>query len=239
MLDQILRRIYRFRCPDEHQLAAYADQQLIGEERKRVETHLAKCSSCLQQVGYLVRNADGAVAPVPARLLRAAQQLQPAPPRNSLIAWQWAGVAAAIAVVAIAAILWRSARPDGPEEHPAVVATAQQPQPPGIAPNPEAETAVRSKSSHISPVVLSPQPGAIVHVSDFIIRWEPIERATAYEVRVVTADGDLVWRKRVQETSAKPPSQIVRPGAKYFVWLRALLPGGKTQQSAAVSFVGG
>ena len=123
-----------------------------------------------------------------------------------------------------------------------MVATAQQPQAPDIPnnPNSETETSVRSGSPHVSlPAVLSPQPGATVHASDFIIRWEPIANAAAYEVRIVTADGDVVWRKRVQETSVHPPNQTLRPGMKYFVWVRALLTDGKTQQSAAVSFIGG
>ena len=89
------------------------------------------------------------------------------------------------------------------------------------------------------PILLSPQPGAIVHPSDFSIRWEAVPNAVAYEVRVVTADGDLVWHKRVRENSVTTPKQSLRPGTKYFVWVRAWLADGKTQQSAAVGFIGG
>ena len=242
MLNRIFLRTYHFRCPDEHELAAYVDQQLIGAERERVESHLAKCDSCLQQVGFLIRHADGVATPVPARLLASAKQLETAAPRNPPIAWQWAGVAAAIAVVAIAGGLWREAQLNNAGGHPVQVATAQREQAPGIPgnPNPEAETSVRGGSPGVSrPVVLTPRPGATVYPSDFIIGWEPVANAVAYEVRVVTADGSLVWRKRVRDISVRPPIHTLRPGRKYFVWVRAFLPDGDTQVSAAVSFIGG
>jgi len=88
MAKRIFFRTHLFRCPDEHDLAAYVEQQLIGAERERVESHLAKCDRCLQQVGFLVKNADGVARPVPARFLAGAKQLDTAAPRNSPIAWQ-------------------------------------------------------------------------------------------------------------------------------------------------------
>ncbi|HEV2115546.1 MAG TPA: zf-HC2 domain-containing protein [Terriglobales bacterium] len=245
MLNRIFLRTHPFRCPDEHDLAAYVDQQLIGAERERVESHLAKCDSCLQQVGFLKRHADG-VATVPARFLTSAKQLDTATPRSSPIAWQWGGAVAAIAIVAIAGALWRVAQVNHQANHtegrPLPVATAEQRQAAGIPSNPdsEAETSVRSGSPGVSlPVVLTPRPGATVDPSDFIIGWEPIANAVAYEVRVVTADGSLVWRKRVRDVSVRPRIQTLRPGRKYFVWVRALLPDGESQVSAAVSFIGG
>jgi len=241
MLKRIFLRTHHFRCPDEEELAAYVDQQLIGAERERVESHLAKCNSCLQQIGFLIRNDQGA-APVSAWFLAGAKQLETAAPRNSPFLWQWAGVVAAIAVVAMSATLWREARLNHAEERSVPVTTAQRRQTTVIPSdtNSEAERPVRSGSPGVSlPVVLSPRPGATVPPSDFIIRWEPIANAVAYEVRVVTADGSLVWRKRVREASVRPPTQILRPGRKYFLWVRAILPDGDTPLSAAVSFIGG
>lgn len=242
MLNRILFRTRHFRCPEEQELAAYVDQQLIGAERERIESHLAKCDSCLQQVGFLVTRAHGAATPVPAGLLARAKQLETAAGRSAPWAWQWAGAAAAIAVVAVSAALWREMQVNKPAGRASPVATAQQRPPAGIAGNPngEAETSVRGESLPVSlPVVLSPQPGATVNASDFIIRWRPMGNAVAYEVRVVTADGSLVWRKRAREAAVRPPARILRPGRKYFVWIRALLPDGETQVSPAVSFIGG
>jgi hypothetical protein len=241
MLNRIFPRTHRFHCPDEHHLAAYVDQQLIGAERERVESHLAKCDSCLQQVGFLIKQSQVVTDAVPAALVHRAEQLETAAHEDAPLGWKWVSVAAAIAIMAIGVGVSRKARPNI-EEHSTIVATAQQPSAPVIhdKANPGADAAVRSVSPPASsPLVLSPRPGAIAHASGFTILWEAVPNAVAYEVRVVTADGDLVWHKRVHENSVNPPKHTLRPGLKYFVWVRAWLADGKTQQSAAVAFIGG
>ena len=240
MLNRILPRIRRFPCPDEHQLAAYVDQQLIGPERQRVETHLVKCDACLQQVGFLIKQSGESTRSVPSSLLRRAKALRTAADAKILFDWKWASVAAVIAIT-LGLLVWREVGAIT-QEHPMVVATAQRPPVPVVRgnSNSEADTAVRSVSPADSqPIVLSPQPGAIVPVSDFMIRWKPVPNSAAYEVRIVTADGELVWRKRVHENSVNPPKQVLRPGSKYFVWVRAWLANGKTERSQAISFIGG
>ena len=241
MLNRLIPRTHRFHCPDEHQLAAYVDQQLIGAERERVESHLAKCDSCLQQVGFLIKESPFSAVTAPSSLMYRAKKLEPALHENAPFGWKWVTVAAACAVMAIGLLVWREAGPKI-EKNSAVIATAPQRSDPAIPArvNSDADTAVRSASSPNSqPLVLSPQPGAVVHGSDFSIRWEPVPNVAAYEVRIVTADGDLVWRGRVHENSVNPPKQILRAGSKYFIWVRAWLVNGKTLQSAAVGFVGG
>jgi len=241
MMNRIFPPTHRFHCPDEHHLAAYVDQQLIGAERERVESHLAKCDSCLHQVGFLIKQSQVVAGSAPASLVHRAEQLETAAHNDAPFGWKWVSVAAAIAIVAIGLSVWRKAR-HNIEERSTMVATAQQPSTPVMhdKANPGTDAAVRSVSPPASlPLVLSPQPGAIVHASDFTIRWEAVSNAVAYEVRVVTADGNLVWNKRVHENSVNPPKQTLRPGLKYFVWVRALLPDGKTQQSTAVGFIGG
>jgi hypothetical protein len=240
MLNRNFPRTHRFHCPDEHHLAAYVDQQLIGAERGRVERHLAKCDSCLQQVGFLIKQSQVVTGPAPASLVHRAEQLQTAAHEDAPFAWKWVSMAAVIAIVAIGVVVSRKARPNI-EEHSTIIATAQQQSAPIIRDKTksEADTAVRSVSPPSLPLVLSPQPGAIVHASDFTIRWETVPNAVAYEVRVVTADGDLVWHKRVRETSVNFAKQTLRPGLKYFVWVRAWLADGNTKQSAAVGFIGG
>src|SRR5215467_13452037 len=101
MLNRILPRTHRFGCPDENQLAAYVDQQLIGAERERVESHLAKCDPCLQQVGFLTNQTQITAEPAPAWLLQHAKQLMTLPLGTSPVLWRWAVAAAVIAVVAI------------------------------------------------------------------------------------------------------------------------------------------
>lgn len=241
MLHRIFPRTHSFSCPDEHQLAAYVDQQLIGAERERVESHLANCDTCLQQVGFLIRESQTAAASVPASLVHRAKRLATAAREDAPFGWRWVILVAGIAVIAIGLEVWREVRSNR-EEHSTIVATTQQPLAPAIRRTPKsaAEAAVRGAPQPDSkPLVVFPQPGAIVPASDLIIRWKPVPNAAAYEVRVVTADGDLVWRKRVQQNLVNAPKQTLRPGLKYFVWVRALLANGKTQQSPAVGFTGG
>jgi hypothetical protein len=160
---------------------------------------------------------------------------------NVPFGWKWVTVAASIAVIAIGLAVWRKARHTN-EEPSMNVATAQRPPAPAVPENPKssAETAVRSVSTPESqPLVLSPRPGATVHDSDFVIRWKRVPNAAAYEVSVVTADGDLVWRKHVSGDSVTAPRQTVRHGLKYFVWVRVWLADGKTHQSPAIGFMGG
>jgi hypothetical protein len=240
MLNRILPRTHRFHCPDEHQLAAYVDQQLIGAERERVESHLAKCDSCLQQVGFLVKS-QVPTGSAPGSLVHRAKRFEAAASENAHFHWTWVGVAAASVVMAAGLAVWREARPNI-GAHSTIIATAQHPPAPAVRDKvqPNAGDAVRSVHVPDSQlVVLSPQPGAVVHASDFTIRWEPVPSSAAYEVRIVTANGDLVWRKRVHENSINPPEQTLRPGLKYFLWVRAWLANGKTQQSPAIGFIGG
>lgn len=240
MLNRILPRTHRFHCPDEHQLAAYVDQQLIGAERERVESHLAKCDSCLRQVGFLVKESQLPAGSVPAFLVDRAKKVETEAQTNTSFGWRWISVAVGLAIIAMGLAIWREARPST-EENSTIVATVQQPTAAALPDKArsEADMAVRSVSPSASlPRVLSPQPGIRVHASDFIIRWQSIPNATAYEVRVVTAEGDLVWSTRVHENSTEAP-QVLRPGMKYFLWVRAFLANGKTEQSQAVGFIGG
>jgi len=57
---------------------------------------------------------------------------------------------------------------------------------------------------------------------------------------MVTAEGDLVWEARVEGTQARLPEDVqLAAGEKYFVWVRAHLPEGKTVQSKVVGFKAG
>lgn len=241
MLNRILHRTGRFHCPDEHQLAAYVEQQLIGAERERVESHLATCDSCLQQVGFLIKESQVSAEAIPSSLVHRARKLETAVHKNEFFGWKWISATATIAIITIVLVVLRDARPRI-QENSTLFATAQPPSAPAVRDkvSPKADNAVRSISPAASlPILLSPQPNAVVHSSDFIIRWEPVTNAAVYEVRVVTADGDLVWSKRVHENSVNPPKQTLRSGLKYFVWVRVWLANGKTHQSPAIGFLGG
>jgi anti-sigma factor RsiW len=242
-MTRLFPRTDRFHCPGDEQLAAYVDQQLIGAERQRVESHLAKCNTCLQQVGFLVRQTNLGKAEAPAWLVQKAAQLPAVPIRNTPVLWKWAPLAAGVAAVALGLTLWLHTQT--PEKAPApLIASAPAPSsvagvtPPVLVPP---DTAVRNATTHFSaPVILSPESGATVRMSALEFRWEPLASAVAYEVRVVTADGDLVWEKKVRATSVAPsPNISLKKGSKYFIWVRAVFLDGKTQQSDPVGFTAG
>jgi hypothetical protein len=68
-------------------------------------------------------------------------------------------------------------------------------------------------------------------------RWRQVPRSLFYDVRLATAEGDLVWEGQATVTSLRPPGDLqLEGGRKYFVWVRAYLPEGKTVQSRALAF---
>jgi hypothetical protein len=84
--------------------------------------------------------------------------------------------------------------------------------------------------------VLSPRPGANVH-ANFTVSWSSVPDARAYEVRIIKADGDLLWHKRVTGTSVQAPP--LRTGEKYFLTVRAFMPDGQVEQGTPVAIIGG
>jgi hypothetical protein len=58
-----------------------------------------------------------------------------------------------------------------------------------------------------------------------------------YDIRVVTAEGDLVLESKTEDTHLRIADNIpLQPGAKYFVSVRAHLRQGKSVKSGIVSF---
>jgi hypothetical protein len=81
----------RLVCPDPDILAAYADDELSGEERDTLDAHLATCASCRRTVALMVP-ADEPRAE-PAAILRPVFRVD----------WKWLSMAA---MVVLAAGLW-------------------------------------------------------------------------------------------------------------------------------------
>src|SRR4051812_40195484 len=59
-------------CPEEVMLAAYADGQLFGAEKRRVQNHLSRCEQCRDTVGIVLRAARAEPRPAPGDALAAA-----------------------------------------------------------------------------------------------------------------------------------------------------------------------
>jgi hypothetical protein len=100
-----------------------------------------------------------------------------------------------------------------------------------------AAPAVRSGGQNILLTVVFPRDGVTVQRSELDFRWEPVADTTFYEVKVVTAAGDLIQQTYTEDTHLRIADDIqLVPGGKYFVSVRAQVRGGKTVKSKIVSF---
>lgn len=246
-----------WRCLDEMQLAAYVDRQLGGAGRESVEAHIADCDFCLSQVSFLVQAADwtdSAEFPTPG--LGRARNLVPRKSTSTMTwGWRWAAASAAAAclvLVVFVALRFRTHQvvkaPSGP-----LVAQQRQPDkvpqtPPAIprpvpthsaeSPRPEpVAPVIRRGAQDLLPTVVFPRNGATLRRNELDFRWESLADVVFYEIRVVTAEGDLVLETKTEDTHLRIADDIrLQPGAKYFVSVRAHLREGKTVKSSIVGF---
>lgn len=252
-----------WRCPDENQLAAYAAQSLPGPDSNSIEAHLVDCDFCLGQVAFLTKSADWSNSvEVPANLMSGARNLLAHKPGRTINwGWRWAAATAAVACfallfVVIAERLRRQesvprpsdklvAQQTAPERVPFPQSTPASParsEPTQSAQMPKAKPtqapAVRSNTvAELLPKLITPRDGAVLRRDELEFRWEPVSDAIFYDVRVMSADGDLVFEQQTENTRLKPTANaLLLPGAKYFVVARAHLLEGKSAKSSVVSF---
>jgi hypothetical protein len=234
-----------WRCPSDGDIAAYADHRLEGREKERVETHLANCDFCLRQVSFLAQAAaNPLLEDVPDDLLARAQALH-APRERVGMTWSWRWGAAAAAVASLVIIITVSLHdPDvQPPPAPTLAKVAPAPQSPSKQ-GPDVwlpgtrETAIREAAPrYLAPALTAPRPNATLAPGPIEFRWEGVHEALFYELKVVSAEGDLVWETRTEGTSATlPVNMSPPPGRKYFVWVQAILAEGKTVRSESVAF---
>jgi hypothetical protein len=241
-----------WRCPDEAHLAAFVGHRLPMEDQARLESHLADCGACLDQVAFLVRPPVEATSPAAPQVLSRARDL--VPPVRSFWAvplMRWGTVTAAAACVVLAVGLFRLQAPqEPPAEPPAPVAPvaiapapglpAQVAAPPAAAPQPAPRPAPAVRNSASAPMalqLLSPAEDATLPRHDLTFHWRAVPGATYYEAQVVTDEGNVAWSARTDATSIRLPDGVsLAAGKKHFVWIRAYLSGGGTLKSAAVSF---
>lgn len=233
-------------CLGEETVAAYVEGHLEASARAGIEEHLAGCSLCRQQVGYLVRAAaDPTPAAVPANLLAKVENL--AKPRLLVMGWNYRWAAAAAMIVLTVGVIWQLQSPEVPVSTPVGPSTAPTP-PAEVAPAPPATVPVtppppsgreiRSAPTRASlPELVLPKDGAELRRSEIAFRWRDVPGHLSYEVQVASDEGDPVWRSRAETNEAALPADVVlQPGQVYFVWVRAELQDGKTVRSSAVRF---
>ncbi|HUU15228.1 MAG TPA: zf-HC2 domain-containing protein [Terriglobia bacterium] len=235
-----------WRCPGDGEIAAYVDGGLDETAAQRVAEHLADCDFCLDQVSFLAHAQErGVRADVPEALLAQACRLAGSPDQpqaKPMLRWALAGGFAAS--LALVAGLWlrapRVVIPPPPTAGPPRVET--KPPARSDAPlTPVPVPTVRNKPRRaVLPDLLFPQEGSVITSEESELRWQEVERSLFYEVHLVTADGSPVWEGRSEVAHTRLPADVrLAEGGKYFIWVRAFLPDGKTLKSPAVGFTVG
>ena len=250
-------------CPDEIQLASYVTQSLSTSERDSIEAHIADCGFCLNQVAFLTESAAWRNSEeVPPKLLSEARKLvSPKPGKFTNWRWRWAAASAAFAGLIFlvgVVVLQRRGQESVLTPHQSLVAqTSPQPvesprltvesSPVRAKPTPAAQVpkakspqppAIRSAPDEgLLPKLISPRNGGVIRREDLEFRWTPVTDAIFYDVRITSAEGDVVFEKQTEETTLKLGSATpLMPGTKYFATIHAHLRFGKTVRSSVVSF---
>jgi len=159
-----------WRCANESQLAAYFDGTLDARARRSLESHLADCKSCLEQISFLVHSSEWPEpTEVPAWLVTKARNLVPDKPRTPLsFGWRWAtaSLAAVLLLTVLTVLVIRSRNSEPPVGRQDQLST-QKPAPdsPTVGPpskpprNPDA-VAVATKPSPPGNAAAKPEPSA-------------------------------------------------------------------------------
>ena len=224
-------------CPKDEVIAAYVDGNVDATARSRVESHLADCAHCRGLVADVVKMNESDLPAIPLQLKQKAVAL--ATPRSRRLQWiLWPTVAAGAACALIIGLWIRSPQqvnlPSTPPAAPTVIAKSE-PAPALRQPSREVERNF-TVSSHL-PVLIFPQENNVLTPQQLEFKWKAIPQSRYYEIRVVTADGDLVWSAQSENLNLRPPSDLELKDGAYFVWISAYLESGPVQKSAPVRFV--
>jgi hypothetical protein len=218
-------------CPDEAALAAYADAALGSGRRAEIEEHLAGCSFCLGQVGFLVRQAEREPPAVPQNLLDAVRGSE----RRFAIDWwptpAWKALAAAAALVVAVAVMLQLGRPSDPLSDPQAIEKSF-----GFTTSPEPDRTVRNDTMVRALSIIEPVEGALLAGPEIEVRWQADPQAIQYTVLLVNLEGDQIWEERTTGSGLTVPTASLRGGARYFFWVEATLRDGGAIKSRAVGF---
>jgi hypothetical protein len=226
-------------CPQDEAIAAYVDGNVDATTRSRVESHLADCAHCRGLVADVMKMKERELPAVPLRLKQKAVAL--AKPRTRRMQWiLWPAAAAGAACVLIVTLWIRSPQqvnlPSTPPaaNAPTVIAKSE-PTPALRQPSGQVERNLAA-SSHL-PVLIFPQENKVLMPQQLEFKWKAIPQSRYYEIRVVTADGDLVWSAQSENLNLKPPSDLELKDGAYFAWISAYVENGPVQKSAPVRFL--
>jgi hypothetical protein len=195
-------------CLEARSLAGYLDGALCDTERAAVEAHLADCGFCLRQLAVLIRSAEGTDVPgLPVAVLARAERLAVQPVHRRHARFQWAAAAVVVLALGLFANQWL---PKGPAigEPPRQTRYADQ--------------------QALQPRLIAPDEGSVIEPLQQVFQWTQVPGSLFYDVRLVSPDGDLLLRERVESTRWLIPDHLrLEPGQEYFVRIDAYLSDAK------------
>jgi hypothetical protein len=244
--DQLRTIRLRWACPKEARLAAFVDQAAGSADEAPIMHHLARCEDCRSQVAFLARMQRPAPEmQVPAAWLRRVEAITAGEAKVSPMR-RWVPVAlVAAAAIVIAAMLLRQLSPVPSRPVQATTPTSQPQVAASAAPAPKLFTkgkqrereVFRNSNPAVSLRITIPAQGSRIAPGSSI-RWQSIENGMYYEAQLLSADGELLWKAKVEATQTALPADLVVPDKrKCFLVVRAYLPDGKTVESGAVHVV--
>jgi hypothetical protein len=214
--DGILREAYAASEPtaphvSEDHWERLAGGELSPEERECALDHASRCSECgriLRALLLLEREARDLDLTVPAGLSTVSE-----PPRRRAFLWSAAAAAAAVAILWLTVPSFRSPEPSS-----------------------SGGDALRSTGARDRPVPTEPVAGAAGAPRRF--SWSGIATARGYEVELLDADGEPLWKSAfVTEESVPWPQNVPpEPGRYYWRVVATLAEGGERIASPLVSF---
>lgn len=204
---------------DENDIARYVDGRITDDERRDVETHLAECARCRNQVAAVHQilaedaGADGGLdfgVREQAEALGAGEGQARSSDRQTGRRFV-ASAAAAVLVVAIASLLYWQLQGPPPSR-------------------------LRSSSPASALTVSAPSDGASVSARPVFV-CAPVSEALSYRVILRAPDGTVVWKG--DTTAARvplPPDVSLAEGQTYLWRAEALRSDGTTIRSDPRTF---
>jgi hypothetical protein len=212
-------------CPDEYQLVTIAGAGMAIIDDEKLNAHLSTCEHCIERLADLIRirGLDNG-EPVPALLKARANRLGRAT-KIPFEAPRWA--AAAVVVLAVGMVFNLATNR---QQDPQVVSEINQP----VIEVPH----FRSIDKQIMrPEILVPVLGQTLPVNEPNFEWTAVQGSLYYDVRLVSAEGEMIWEERVKATSRKLPVQLqLQAGTDYYLRVDAYLAEAKRVSSRHVLF---
>jgi hypothetical protein len=215
-------------CPSGHEVAALFEGKRDNPDYDHFERHLADCSYCQARVAVVARlhqNTDE--EQIPEALFDAASQFGNQP-RKSRLRRAPAWAAAAVVAITLFTVIGKN---------PYLTSGTVDQVPPRDGTSRQARVLRNIGRVDPGPTVLSPVDGERIVPDEMTIRWTRVPGSLYYDVRLVNAEGFMIWRDRVKETRSNLPSDIgLVSGERYFVRVDAYLAEGKSVGSPHVKF---